>query len=170
MVGWPASIYQAAMSGHHQMLPTTRPWVDAMRLGLLLSACGWGISFYFTFASWPVASIQLQEMGAEVIEYQPLLDYWLRMASSAFGCIGIGSALACARPPAFVGLIRLLGPFHFVVGTTLVIAAWRNHLSPALHPTFIPDIVFCFVAGSLIQLPLLHARRISRSAARSAAA
>ena len=152
------------------MLPITRPWLNLMRLGLLLSACGWGISFFFTFVSWPVASNQLQEMGAEVIEYQPLLDYWLRMASAAFGCIGIASALACARPRAFVGLIHLLGPFHFVIGTTLVIAAWRNHLSPDLHPTFTPDIVFCFVAGSLIELPLLHAWKTNRSSARSAAA
>ena len=106
------------------MLPITRHWMNIMRLGLLLSACGWGISFYFTFASWQAASNQLQEMGADAIEYQPLLDYWLRMASAAFGCIGIASALACARPQPFVGLIQLLGPFHFVIGTTLAIAAF----------------------------------------------
>ena len=138
------------------MLPTGRIWLTTLRLGLLLSACGWGISFFFTFASWGVATEQLQDMGANEIPYDPLLDYWLRMASSAFGCIGIGCALACLRPTGFFGLIRLLGPFHLIVGTTLAIAAYHNQLTPKLHPTFIPDIVFCFVSGILIQIPLLR--------------
>ena len=138
------------------MLPTERAWLNILRLGLLLSACGWGISFIFTFSSWDSAAGQLQDMGACRIQYDPLLDYWLRMASSAFGCIGIGSALACLRPAAFFGLIRLLGPFHFIVGTTLAISAYRIPLTPDLHPTFIPDIVFCFLAGSLIQIPLIR--------------
>ena len=137
------------------MLPQSRPWLNALRLGLLFSAAGWGISFSFTFASWNAAAGQLAVMGAGWIEYRPLLDYWLRMASSVFGCIGIGSALACLRPQTFVSFIQLLGPFHFIIGTTLTIAAWRNHLTPGLHPTFIPDIVFCFLTGTLIQLPLV---------------
>ena len=138
------------------MLPTERAWLNILRLGLILSACGWGISFIFTFSSWDSAASQLQDMGAHKIQYDPLLDYWLRMASSAFGCIGIGSALACLRPASFFGLIRLLGPFHFIVGTTLAISAYRIPLMPDLHPTFIPDIVFCFLAGSLIQVPLIR--------------
>lgn len=136
------------------MLPTQRPWLNILRLGLLVSACGWGISFFFTFATWKSASDQLYDMGANQIQYDPLLDYWLRMASCVFGCIGIGSMLACHRPTNFIGLIRLLGPFHFIIGTTLVIAAYRNHLTTELHPTFVPDITFCFLAGLLIQIPL----------------
>ena len=138
------------------MLPTERIWLTTLRLGLLLSACGWGISFFFTFAPWDIATEQLQGMGANAIAYDPLLDYWLRMASSAFGCIGIGSALACFRPTAFSGLIRLLGPFHFIVGTTLAVAAYQNHLTPSLHPTFTADITFCFVSGLLILVPLVR--------------
>ena len=136
------------------MIPTTRGWLNTLRLGLLVSAIGWGISFYFTFGSWKAATDQLRGMGADPIVYQPLLDYWLRMASSVFGCIGVGSAIACVRPQAFAGFIRLLGPFHFVIGITLSVAAYANHLTPQSHPTFIPDILFCFLAGTLIQLPL----------------
>ena len=138
------------------MLPTAPAWLKILRLGLLLSACGWGISFYFTFSSWETAADQLSDMGAGQIQYDPLLDYWLKMASSAFGCIGIGSALACFRPKAFEGLVRLLGPFHFIVGTTLIVAARKNHLDPGIHTTFIPDITFCFLAGTFIQLPLVR--------------
>lgn len=141
------------------MIPTTRGWLNTLRLGLLVSAIGWGISFYFTFASWSAATDQLRGMGAGRIAYHPLLDYWLRMASSVFGCIGVGSAIACVRPQAFASFIRLLGPFHFVIGITLSVAAYANRLTPQLHPTFIPDIAFCFLVGTLIQLPLLYARK-----------
>ena len=141
------------------MIPTSRLWLFTLRLGLLLSAIGWGISFFFTFTPWNVAADQLDGMGAGPIPYNPLADYWLKMASSVFGCIGIASAMACARPIFFQSLITLLGPFHFVIGITLVIAAWCNHLDSDLHPTFIPDIVFCFTVGTLIGLPLLGGRK-----------
>jgi hypothetical protein len=87
------------------MLPTERAWLRILRLGLILSACGWCISFFFTFVPWDVAANQLYDMGANKIAYDPLLDYWLRMASSAFGCIGIASALACMWPTRFAGMI-----------------------------------------------------------------
>jgi hypothetical protein len=138
------------------MLPTERAWLNILRLGLLVSACGWGISFIFTFSTWDSAANQLRDMGANGIPDDPLLNYWLRMASATFGCIGIGSALACFRPLRYVGLIRLLGPFHFIVGATLAISAYRIPLSPDLHPTFIPDIIFCFLTAFLIQLPLIR--------------
>ena len=137
------------------MIPTKPIWFYILRLGLIVAAIGWGISFYFTFAPWDAAKEQLEGMGAGPIPYDPLGDYWLRMASSVFGCIGIACVMACARPHFFASFIRLLGPFHFVIGITLGIAAYRNQLTPDLHPTFIPDIVFCFLAGTMIQLPLL---------------
>jgi len=144
------------------MLPTSRVWLNVLRLGLLASAVGWGISFFFTFSTWEIATNQLYDMGANTIPYDPLLNYWLKMASAAFGCIGIASALACARPHAFVGLIRLLGPFHFFIAVTLAVAAYQNHLTPNLHPTFIPDITFCLIAGTLIQLPLVREWKVAR--------
>ena len=141
------------------MIPAKRAWFNTLQIGLCVSAIGWGISFFFTFAPWSVAAEQLEGMGAGHIPYHPLADYWLKMASSVFGCIGIGSAIACARPHFFSGFIHLLGPFHFVIGITLIIAAYQNRLNTGSHPTFIPDIVFCFLAGSLIQVPLLFGRK-----------
>jgi len=144
------------------MLPTSRVWLNVLRLGLLASAAGWGISFFFTFSTWEIATNQLYDMGANTIPYDPLLNYWLKMASAAFGCIGIASALACARPHAYVGLIRLMGPFHFFIAVTLAVAAYQNDLTPTLHPTFVPDITFCMIAGTLIQVPLVHTWRAGR--------
>lgn len=59
---------------------------------------------------------------------------------------------------AWLNALRL-GPFHFFIGITLAVAAYQNHLSPTLHPTFIPDITFCVIAGTLIQVPLIHGWR-----------
>ncbi|MHA3773202.1 hypothetical protein ACXR0O_16840 [Verrucomicrobiota bacterium sgz303538] len=144
------------------MLPTSRAWLNTLRVGLLMSAIGWGISFTFTFESWADASDELYAMGAGTIAYRPLLDYWLKMASAVFGCIGVASAIACVRPRPFAGLIGLLAPFHLFIGITLSVAAYRNRLTPSLHPTFIPDITFCFLVAGLIGIPLLHTWKAAR--------
>jgi len=137
------------------LIPKSPGWLRMLRLGLLLSSIGWGISFVFTFSPWGSASDHLYLMGAERIPYQPLLDYWLKMASATFGCIGIASALACIRPGSFEGMVILLGPFHGLIGTVLTISAVANELRTDRHPTFIADITFCFVTAFLISAPLL---------------
>ncbi len=137
------------------IIPQAKGWLRMLRLGLLLSSFGWGISFLFTFTSWEFASEQLFLMGAERMDYQPLLDYWLKMASAAFGCLGIASALACAWPSRFQGMILLLGPFHGFMGVVLSISAWVNGLNTDLHPTFVADITFCIVTSVLISVPLI---------------
>src|SRR5262245_21909891 len=101
------------------MLPTARSWLLILRLGLIISAFGWSISFYFTFHMWPEAVEWLYGMGAGPIDYQPLLGYWLKMASAVFGCIGVVAALAAFRPGRYVAIIHFLAWLHLVVGVTL---------------------------------------------------
>ena len=146
------------------MIPTTRGWLNTLQIGLAVSAVGWGIALFFTFAPWNAAADQLESMGAGFIPYHPLADYWLKMASAVFGCIGLASAIACFRPQRFESFIRLLGPFHFVIGIILAISAYQNGLNPKVHISFVPDIVFCFLAGTLIQLPLLYGRKAAPKA------
>ena len=136
------------------LIPQSKVWLRMLQLGLLLSSAGWGISFWFTFVSWESASEQLYLMGAGRMGYRPLLDYWLKMASSTFGCIGIASLFAAMRPHRFEGIVRLLGPFHVFLGVVLTVAAIKNHLKPDLHPTFVADITFCFLTALLILVPL----------------
>lgn len=137
------------------LIPKTKGWLRVLRLGLLLSSIGWGISFAFTFSSWASASDQLYLMGAGHIDYRPLLDYWLKMASATFGCIGIASAMACMRPERFESVVLLLGPFHLFMGVVLTVSAVSNQLRTDRHPTFVADITFCFATAILISLPLL---------------
>ncbi len=137
------------------LIPQTVGWMRVLRLGLFLSSIGWGISFLFTFSSWGSAVDHLYVMGAGIIEYRPLLDYWLKMASATFGCIGIASALACLLPRRFEGLVWLLGPFHAFMGVVLTVSALSNHLSTDRHPTFVADISFCFLTAALILTPMI---------------
>lgn len=137
------------------LIPKSTGWLRVLRLGLLLSSIGWGISFLFTFTTWDYATDQLYLMGAGYIEYRPLLDYWLKMASAAFGSIGIASALACIWPRRFEGTVWLLGPFHAFIGVVLTVSALSNQLRTDRHPTFIADITFCFVTALLISIPLI---------------
>ncbi len=108
------------------MIPTTKYSYNTLRLGLLLSAVGWGIALSFTFATWKGAQEYMHTMGAGHVEYRPLMDYWLRMASVVMGCIGIASLLAARKPKSYVSVISLLGPFHVIVGVTLLISALNS--------------------------------------------
>ena len=145
------------------MIPTSKGPYRLMRIGLLMSAIGWGIALPFTFGSWQAASDYMYTVGAGQVEYRPLLDYWLRMASVVMGCIGVASLLAVRKPESYLSVIRLLGPFHYIVGVTLLVSALNNGLSVDKHPTFIPDIVFCFLTGSIIWMPLLYAKRMQKN-------
>lgn len=56
-----------------------------LRIFLGFAAMAWGVSFYGVFSSWPAAEEALQGLGAKPITYDPMLDYWLRMASARSG-------------------------------------------------------------------------------------
>jgi hypothetical protein len=93
-------------------------------------------------------------MGAGTIKYNSLLDYWLWMASAAFGRIGISSILAFVKPAFFHDLIFLfIRAFYAFVGAVLAFSAFRNHLNTESHPTFVVGIIFCFLTALLIMPP-----------------
>lgn len=56
-----------------------------LRWWLGFSALVWGVSFYGVFARWNAAEQALQGLGARPIAYDPMLDYWLRMAAGRSG-------------------------------------------------------------------------------------
>lgn len=146
------------------LIPTSPARLRTLRLGLALCAAGWGSSFWFLVVSWESAVHQLQIMGLADLPYQPYLSYLLDMAASVFGCIGVAAGLACWRPEPFRGLVAFLVPSHLLVGTVLLLAAFRNHLDPSRYPTIIPDIVFCYVVALLIGVPIFIGRRWSKAA------
>ena len=89
-------------------------------------------------------------MGANPIEYQPLLDYWLKMASGAFGCIGLLFFVVYRNKKKFKNLIPLLGYGSIFIGVILTISGINNTLQADKHPTHYVDLLFCFGVGALI--------------------
>ena len=118
-----------------------------LKFALLLGSVGWGISFYFTFTSWENSTNQLYQMGATPIQYQPLLDYWLKMASSLFGGVGIIFFICYRNPAKYKTTIPLLCYPSILVGVVILSSALLNKLTLSIHPTYPADITFCFLVG-----------------------
>jgi len=76
---------------------TTRR-LHLLRLILLFSAFVWGISTFGVFLNWETALGVLQDMGANLIAYDRMLNYWLRIAPGAFALVGTDYLLLAISP------------------------------------------------------------------------
>ena len=115
---------------------------------LLFGGCGWGISVFFLIGSWEDSTQTLYFMGADVIEYQPLLNYWLKMAAAAFTFIGLMFFWGAWKPQKFQHMNLLLGWFSLFVGVVLAVSAVAEGLTPLKHKSFTADIIFCFLVAA----------------------
>ncbi|MHB1309037.1 MAG: hypothetical protein ACYC23_18320, partial [Limisphaerales bacterium] len=72
-----------------------------LRVFLGLAAATWGAAIPGVFLSWDTATAAMEGLGAGTVEYDQMLDYWLRMATGAFGLIGCLYLLPAIRPRRF---------------------------------------------------------------------
>jgi len=115
-----------------------------LRLFLGFTAFGWGISVVGVFVSWPEASKLLQGLGAKPIAYDPMLDYWLRMASGAFALVGVWYLVLMIWPRKFSAAIPWFGVLMLVEGIILLVHGLRLSLPPF---PFYGDVAACFADG-----------------------
>ena len=80
-----------------------------LRLFLGFAAFAWGVSVVGVFVSWSEASNLLQGLGAKPIAYDPMLDYWLRMAAGAFTLVGCWYLVLMIWPRKFHAAIPWFG-------------------------------------------------------------
>jgi len=126
-----------------------------LRLFLGFAAFTWGISLVGVFLSWSAATDALRGLGAQPIAYDPMLDYWLRMASGAFGLIGGWYLVLMIWPQKFSAAIPWFGALMLIEGCFLLIHGIRLSLPPF---PFWADTAACFVGGSGILLLSRHAK------------
>jgi len=126
-----------------------------LRLFLGFAAFAWGISVVGVFASWPQAAEMLQGLGAKPIGYDPMLDYWLRMAAGAFALIGGWYLLLMLWPRKFHAAIPWFGALMLVEGLILLVHGLRLALPPF---PFYGDVSACFLGGGGILILARHAR------------
>ena len=115
-----------------------------LRFFLGFSAIVWGASIFGVFASWRAASEALQGLGAQPIAYDPMLDYWLRMAAGAFTLIGCWYFVLMLQPQKFRGTIPWFGALMLIEGVILAAHGFRLSLPPF---PFYADVAACFLGG-----------------------
>ncbi|HEX4342006.1 MAG TPA: hypothetical protein VH255_01360 [Verrucomicrobiae bacterium] len=115
-----------------------------LRLLLGFSACAWGVSFFGVVASWSAAENALEGLGAKPIAYDPMLDYWLRMAAGAFGLVGVWYLALMLWPRKFAVAIPWFGVLMLAEGCILLFHGIRLSLPPV---PFYGDTSACFFAG-----------------------
>jgi len=101
-----------------------------LRLFLVFTALGWGVTGVGVFASWPQVNDIAQGMGAKPIVYDPMLDYWLRMISGAFALVGVWYLALALWPQKFHAAIPWFGGLMMAEGVILLVHGLRLELSP----------------------------------------
>ena len=115
-----------------------------LRVFLALAALTWGAAIPGIFLSWDAATAAMEGFGAGPLAYDKMMDYWLRMASGAFGLIGCLYLLPAIRPHRFREVIPWLGLFALVEGVVLMVHGFRLGLRPW---PFHGDVTACLVSG-----------------------
>lgn len=116
-----------------------------LRIFLGISAFAWSISAVGVFVSWSQAEQMLEGLGAKPIAYDPMLDYWLRMAAGAFALIGGWYLILALWPRKFSEAIPWFGIFMLVEGLILLVHGLRLSLPPL---PFYADAFTCLIAGT----------------------
>ncbi|HET7625122.1 MAG TPA: hypothetical protein VFM25_07645 [Verrucomicrobiae bacterium] len=127
-----------------------------MRLFLGFSALAWGVSAIGIFISWSKAEKFLEGLGANPIAYDPMLDYWLRMAAGIFAMLGAWYLILAIWPEKFRAAIPWFGSLILVEGFILLIHGLRLSLPPF---PFYSDVLACLIAGTGI---LVFSRDLKR--------
>jgi hypothetical protein len=116
-----------------------------LRLFLVLTAIGWGVSVVGVFATWPQVNKIAQGLGAKPIAYDPMLDYWLRMVSGAFALIGLWYLALAIWPRKFAAAIPWFGWIMALEGVILLVHGLRLGLPPF---PFYGDVAASLIGGA----------------------
>ena len=115
-----------------------------LRLFLGFAAFAWGISVVGVFATWPQINHIAQGMGAKPIDYDPMLDYWLRMMAGAFALVGVWYLMLMLWPKKFHAAIPWFGALMVAEGIILLVHGLRLGLGPF---PFYGDVSACLLGG-----------------------
>jgi hypothetical protein len=126
-----------------------------LRLILGFAAFAWGVSAVGVFVSWSKATELLEGLGAKPIAYDPMLDYWLRMAAGAFALVGCWYLVLMLWPQKFHAAIPFFGAIMIVEGIILLVHGLRLSLPPF---PFYGDCSACLAGGTAILL-LAHSAK-----------
>ena len=129
--------------------------LNLLRAFLGLGAATWGAALAGVFLSWDIAESALEGLGARAMSYDRMMDYWLRMASGAFGLIGCLYLLLALWPRRYREMIPWFGWFSLSEGIILGVHGLRLSLPPW---PFYGDVAARLLAGAGILVSWRQAR------------
>ena len=118
---------------------------NLLRLLLLGAGLGWGLTIVGAFLPWDWATEHLEKFGGSgEIPNDVMLNYWMRMASGAFGFVGAFFLLAAWRPLFYKNIIPVLAYGSILEGAILLFYGLKFELP--LFP-FGPDVAIALIPG-----------------------
>ncbi len=118
---------------------------NLLRLLLLGAGLGWGLTIVGAFLPWDWATEHLEKFGGSgEIPNDVMLNYWMRMASGAFGIVGAFFLLAAWKPFFYKNIIPVLAYGSLLEGAILLFYGLKFELP--LFP-FGPDVAIALIPG-----------------------
>lgn len=118
---------------------------NILRILLLGAGLGWGLTIVGAFLPWELATEHLEKFGGSgKIPNDVMLNYWMRMASGAFGFVGVFFLLAAWRPYEYRNIVPILGYGSLVEAAILLFYGIRFDLP--IFP-FGPDVAIALIPG-----------------------
>lgn len=118
---------------------------NILRLLLLGAGLGWGLTVVGVFLPWDFAIEHLKTFGGSgEIPNDVMLNYWMRMASGAFGFVGVFFLFAAWKPQAYKNILPILAYGSIFEGAVLLFYGVKFDLD--LFP-FGPDVAIALVPG-----------------------
>ena len=131
-----------------------------LRLLLFAAAVAWAISIVGVILPWRFAVAGLNELGAENIPSDPMLNYWFRMTAGAFTGIGIFFFIVALFPKKYSNVISIIAVLLFIEGLILLFYGLKLNLPAS---PFYADTSFCLLAGAGIWLLRKEAKQENSS-------
>ncbi len=118
---------------------------NLLRLLLLGAGLGWGLTIVGAFLPWDWATEHLEKFGGSgEIPDDVMLNYWMRMASGAFGFVGAFFLLAAWKPFYYKNIIPILAYGSILEGAILLFYGIKFDLP--IFP-FGPDVAIALIPG-----------------------
>lgn len=106
---------------------------------------GWGLTIVGAFLPWEWATEHLEKFGGSgEIPDDVMLNYWMRMASGAFGFVGIFFLLAAWKPQEYKNIIPVLA--YGSIAEALILIFYGVKFGLPIFP-FGPDVAIALVPG-----------------------
>lgn len=118
---------------------------NILRLILFCAGLGWSLTVIGVFLPWEWATEHLEKFGGSGrIPDDVMLNYWMRMASGAFGFVGCFFLLAAYNPRKYKNIIPVLAYGSLFEGAILLFYGLKFGLP--IFP-FGPDVAIALVPG-----------------------